>query len=229
MLIVASCAFKPFTRVYPCWAPCLAAPNTGLTVSSMSSITVPSDPARIPGTTSANPISAREATASSWRTCPKVNPRRNVPRVEGARTSAKTLSMPPWRSRSRSSMLSAPASIPATNDITTPEPGANPAQVCANSANVIIAQISVGGVVVEAFPLAEPGDMSRGACVSTLTRGELTTAAYVANCKVLENGFAMANPSGRPYPYAFYGDPDLTAKNRAGCVALLRMFHTSIV
>jgi hypothetical protein len=112
---------------------------------------------------------------------------------------------------------------------TTPEPGANPAQACANSANVIIAQISVGGVVVEAFPLAEPGDMSRGACVSTLTRGELTTAAYVANCKVLENGFAMANPSGRPYPYAFYGDPDLTAKNRAGCVALLRMFHTSIV
>ncbi len=112
---------------------------------------------------------------------------------------------------------------------TTPEPGANPAQACANSANVIIAQISVGGVVVDSFPLTEPGDMSRGGCVSTLTSGELTTAAYVANCKVLEKDFAMANPSGRPYPYAFYGDPDLTAKNRAGCVALLRMFHTSIV
>ena len=37
---------------------------------------------------------------------------------------------------------------------TTPEPGANPAQACANSANVIIAQISVGGVVVDSIPLA---------------------------------------------------------------------------
>jgi hypothetical protein len=47
-----------------------------------------------------------------------VNPRRNVPNVEGARTSVKTWSMPPWRSRSMSSMLSAPASIPPTSDIT---------------------------------------------------------------------------------------------------------------
>ena len=34
--------------------------------------------------------------------------------IDGARTPTNNLSMPPWRSRSRSSMLSAPASMPPT-------------------------------------------------------------------------------------------------------------------
>jgi hypothetical protein len=42
-----------------------------------------------------------------------VNTRRNVPNVEGARTSVNNRVMPPWRNRSMSSMLSAPAIMPA--------------------------------------------------------------------------------------------------------------------
>src|SRR3954453_14432393 len=60
----------------------------------------------------------REATASAWRTCPKANERRNDPSVEGAYAPVKTLPMPPWRSRAMSSMLSAPAAIPATSEHT---------------------------------------------------------------------------------------------------------------
>lgn len=104
----------------------------------------------------------------------------------------------------------------------TPMDGRNPAEKCSLSGGVILAQIRVGGEVVEEFPLSEPGQMSQGGCVSTLTTNELTTAAYVANCKVLEPMFGG-------YPYAFYGDPNLMAKNRADCVSLLRSFHTSIV
>src|ERR687893_2658844 len=59
---------------------------------------------------------------------------------------------------------------------------------------------------------------SRGACASSVARGELSTAAYVANCKTLEPGFAEENGTGRPYPYSFYGNPAYTAKNRRGCV-----------
>src|SRR3954453_19916133 len=59
-----------------------------------------------------------EATASSWRTCPKVNERRNDPSVEGAYVPVNTLPIPPWRSRAMSSMLSAPAAMPATSEDT---------------------------------------------------------------------------------------------------------------
>jgi hypothetical protein len=106
---------------------------------------------------------------------------------------------------------------------TTTQPGATPAQACANSENVVVAQLLADGVVVDQFPLAGPGDLTRGACVSTVTQQVLTTAAYVANCKVLE-----ATVFGG-YPYSFYGDPALTAKNRSDCVSFLRMFHTSLV
>ena len=58
-------------------------------------------------------------TASSCWTCPWVNERRNVPSVEGARTPANNRPIPPWRSRSRSSIESAPASIPPTTPATT--------------------------------------------------------------------------------------------------------------
>jgi hypothetical protein len=108
----------------------------------------------------------------------------------------------------------------------TPVPGATPAEACANSDNVILLEVRIGDLV-ELVPLAEPGAMTRGGCVTTITKGELSTPAYIANCKVLEPMFAAAN-DGRPYPYAFYGDPDLTAKNRADCVEFLRTFHTSI-
>jgi hypothetical protein len=68
---------------------------------------------------------------------------------------------------------------------------------------------------------------SRGACASSVAHGgEPSTAAYVANCKTLEPGFAEQNETGRPYPYSFYGNPAYTAKNRRGCVFFLRAFHT---
>jgi hypothetical protein len=109
---------------------------------------------------------------------------------------------------------------------TTPVPGATPAEACANSDNVVILEVRLGDMT-ESVPLAEPGAMTGGGCVTTITKGELSTAAYVANCKVLEPMFA-AEGGGRPYPYSFYGDPMLTANNRADCVQFLRMFHTSI-
>ena len=62
----------------------------------------------------ASPASSRRDTTSSWRTLPQSNPRRNDPSVEGARTPPNSSPIPPWRSTSRSSMQSAPASMPAT-------------------------------------------------------------------------------------------------------------------
>lgn len=56
---------------------------------------------------------AFETEWSCW-TWPWVNDRRNVPIVDGARTPPSTRALPPERSTSRSSMLSAPTSIPAT-------------------------------------------------------------------------------------------------------------------
>jgi len=81
-------------------------------VSSMSTNAKASVPASSRGTAVASPVRTREWTASSCRTCPKEKERRNVPNVDGARTLENTFPMPPWRSTSRSSMQSAPASIP---------------------------------------------------------------------------------------------------------------------
>jgi hypothetical protein len=100
------------------------------------------------------------------------------------------------------------------------------------SENVILFTLYLPGdpeVILDQFPLSEPGQLSHGACVTTITQQELSTAAYVANCKILEEGFAAQNPSGRPYPYSFYGNPDYTAENRADCVYLLRGFHTGVL
>jgi hypothetical protein len=66
----------------------------------------------------AKAVRNRAATASSCRTCPRVNVRRNVPSVEGAQIPVKSRPIPPWRSRSMASMLSAPATIPATRPVT---------------------------------------------------------------------------------------------------------------
>ena len=53
------------------------------------------------------------STDSSWRACPKLNSRNNVPIVDGAYTPPNRVFIPPVRSTSTSSMLSAPAHMPA--------------------------------------------------------------------------------------------------------------------
>jgi hypothetical protein len=111
----------------------------------------------------------------------------------------------------------------------TPVVGKNAAASCRASDDVVIFTLYIPGdpeIIVDQFPLSEPGDLTRGACVSTITNQELTTAAYVANCKVLEGFFAAESATGKPYPYSFYGNPEYTAKNRADCVSFLRGFHT---
>jgi hypothetical protein len=65
-----------------------------------------------------SPVSTREARASSWRTWPKVNARRNEPSVEGAYPLWNSRPIPPCRNNAMSSMLSAPATIPATSEAT---------------------------------------------------------------------------------------------------------------
>ena len=67
-------------------------------------------------------------TFSSCRTFPQVNERRNDPSVDGARTPPNSNAIAPCRSTSMSSMLSAPATIPATRQPTfrsrrSPRPG----------------------------------------------------------------------------------------------------------
>src|SRR5215213_4250965 len=87
--------------------------------SSTSISTVPPSP----GSTwlwRTSPPRNREATASSWRTWPKVNARRNDPNVEGAYGRSNNRAIAPCRSRARSSIESAPAIIPATSALTFP-------------------------------------------------------------------------------------------------------------
>jgi hypothetical protein len=58
------------------------------------------------------------ATLSSCLTWPKVNDRRNVPNVDGARIPPNNRPIPPCRSRPRSSIESDPATMPATTAAT---------------------------------------------------------------------------------------------------------------
>lgn len=114
---VASWIFSPRTPEYPNAAACLAYPWTWRTVSSTSRNAIPSPPrapASSPGTLPTSPASSRAPTASNCCTCPWVKDRRKVPYVDGARTPANRRLIPPWRNRFRSSIQSAPASIPAT-------------------------------------------------------------------------------------------------------------------
>jgi hypothetical protein len=69
--------------------------------------------------------SRSRAAASSCRAWPQVKNRRNDPSVEGAYTPANSVAIPPWRNTSRSSMLSAPAAVPATTAAALP-PGLDP-------------------------------------------------------------------------------------------------------
>ena len=73
-----------------------------------------------------SPERNRAATASNCRTWPKVNARRNVPNVDGARTPVNNLLIAPCRNTCMSAIESAPATIPATNADTF-NPAANPA------------------------------------------------------------------------------------------------------
>ena len=71
----------------------------------------------LPGSSGArrasSPSTAR-LTLPSWSTFPQVNDRGNDPSVDGARTPPNSTGIAPCRSRSRSSILSAPPIIPAT-------------------------------------------------------------------------------------------------------------------
>ena len=71
------------------------------------------------------------------------------------------------------------------------------------------------------FPFELP---STGACASSVAQGfngtgPLTTAAFAGQCKFLESMGVV------DYPYAFYGNADYLAKNRADCMTFLRGFH----
>lgn len=98
--------------------------------------------------------------------------------------------------------------------------GENLRDSCRRSGNVVV-------VVLNDGEEEQPLDVyTRAACVSTLALNQLSTAAYRENCKVLEEGFARENASGKPYPYTFYGNPAYRAENRRDCIRFLRGFHT---
>jgi hypothetical protein len=107
--------------------------------------------------------------------------------------------------RTRNTLLIA-AVAAALGPASTAMGAGNPGQTCADSGNMELG--------------------SRGACASSVTKGEPSNAAYVANCKAMEPMFAADSPSGRPYPYSFYGNPAYTARNRRDCVVLLQGFHS---
>ena len=95
----------------------------------------------------------------------------------------------------------------------------------------------------EILPMVDPEASeflgTGGGCVSSvasvgveaLMNGAFpSNAAAVANCKSLEaTAFMATSTTGKPYPYAFYGNPDWTAHNRADCVDFLRAFHTGVL
>ncbi len=95
---------------------CLWSPWTSQTNES-TSITSRPDPGPAPAAQARRSDSA--STRSSWRTCPNVKPRKNVPSVEGASTRWPTTRLvSPTRSTSQSSIESAPSSIACTSDST---------------------------------------------------------------------------------------------------------------
>lgn len=65
---------------------------------------------------------------------------------------------------------------------------------------------------------------SDGGCASSVARGfpetyVLSGSAFASQCKFLEAVVPIE------YPYAFYGNPNYLAKNRADCIKLLTGFH----
>ncbi len=70
------------------------------------------------GARQARSASSSRLTFSSCSTFPQVKARRNEPSVDGARIPPNSAGIAPWRSRSMSSILSAPAIIPAARHAT---------------------------------------------------------------------------------------------------------------
>jgi hypothetical protein len=71
------------------------------------------------------------------------------------------------------------------------------------------------------FPLQIQSD---GGCASSVAQGfpdsyVLSGSAFASQCKFLEQVIPIE------YPYAFYGNPDYVAKNRADCMYFLSAFH----
>jgi hypothetical protein len=65
---------------------------------------------------------------------------------------------------------------------------------------------------------------SDGGCASSVARGfpetyVLSGSAFASQCKFLEEAVPIE------YPYAFYGNPNYVAENRADCIKLLTGFH----
>jgi hypothetical protein len=119
---------RPAIVVCPKLAPCLARPYTGRNSESMSTYACFS----MPGS---NPVRATRltryarATDANCRLWPWVNSRSNWLSVAGAYTSPNSRGIPPERITSRSSILSAPAAIPATIEVTFPAGWINSVQI----------------------------------------------------------------------------------------------------
>ncbi len=95
----------------------------------------------------------------------------------------------------------------------------NPVQSCLASNNTLLEETPFGPQPQE-FP-------SLAACVSSLALGRVSWLAYYQNCQQLERTLFVAdNPSGQPYPYSFYGNPNYTAHNRFDCIFFIWSFHT---
>ena len=119
----AASAFSPRTSTVLPWI--LVCPNGALLVMPVDPplhrVDVHEGQLSAPGSSGArlaSSASSARLTFSSWRTFPQVKERRNEPSVDGARIPPNSSSIAPCRSRSMSSMLSAPAAIPATRQAT---------------------------------------------------------------------------------------------------------------
>lgn len=98
-----------------------------------------------------------------------------------------------------------------------------PAQICKENDNTWI--LDAGGHL---FPFTIQSD---GGCASSVAHGfdgteekfgALSNSAFISQCKFLED-------MGIDYPYAFYGNPDYLAENRADCRKLLYGFHNGLL
>ena len=95
--------------------------------------------------------------------------------------------------------------------------GESPSQICgpADLFEIVYTNPRTGAVELYEKPTA-----THGGCVSStvLGAGQLSTAALTAQCRRIENRFAI------DYPFSFYGK--FEAKNRAGCIEVMRGLST---
>ncbi len=95
----------------------------------------------------------------------------------------------------------------------------NPVLSCRQNNNTVLVEFAPG----ESGPFELPSFRS---CVTSLAQGRLSYVAFSESCRQQEGDFAASNPSGQPYPYSFYGNPNYTAFNRRDCIYFLWAFHT---